>query len=120
MLLVKFGGLTPFAARIPSTLIAIGVTFLFNRHWTFKSQDDRRWREFFRYLGVNLSGAMLSYACYAMFLLACSYLALIDAASSAAIFMAIVTGAVAAAFFNFLGARYIAFIKRASAPHNLS
>ena len=116
VLFVFMGWLTPAVARIPATLIAIAVTFLLNRRWTFRSRDEQRISEFLRYFSVSLAGAAVNYACYGVFLFVCSYTGTINIASSAIVFAAVVAGSAAAAFFNFLGSRYFAFVKRAGAP----
>ena len=114
MLIAHSGWLSPVAARLPATAIAIAVTFLLNRRWTFASQG--RWfDEFGRYVGISLGGAAVNYAGYALFLLAAGALDL-TTRHAAIVFLAVASGSAAAAVFNFLGARYVAFAKRTSGP----
>ncbi len=115
VLLVRSGWLSPVIARIPATAVAIGVTYVLNRHFSFRSNDQRWGHELLRYAGVNLSGAAVNYACYVLFLFACGYFGLMDSSTSTAALIGILAGSAAAACLNFIGSRSLAFVKRESA-----
>ncbi len=53
VLLVRSGWLTPVVARIPATTVAIGVTYLLNRMFSFRSNDQRWGAELARYAGCR-------------------------------------------------------------------
>ena len=91
------------------------MTYVLNRNWTFRSRESRILPEFLRYLGISLAGAAINYAAYAAFLMACAAVGVADPARPVWIFGAVAAGSAVALAFNFLGARYIAFLKRASA-----
>lgn len=115
MAFVELGWLTPALARLPATAIAICATFVFNRLWTFRSRDRNIAAEFARYVGVNATGGAISYVVYAFGLMVIGASGLIDPAGKPAILLAIMGGAAAAAVFNFVGSRWFAFVRRASA-----
>ncbi len=112
LLFAQVAGLAPEIARLPATSIAIAVTFVLNRNWTFRSADAGLLSQFARYLGVSLTGAMLNYIGYAGILLAGSSVGLLDRNSTASIVTAIAAAAVVAAIFNFAGSRHFAFADR--------
>jgi putative flippase GtrA len=115
VLFVHLGLLPPFLARLPATAIAICVTFLLNRRWTFRSRDTDRIREFARYLGVSIGGASINYGFYILFLTVAHATGIQTFSETQIVFAAVVTGAAAAVAFNFLGSRYLAFVHRAGA-----
>ena len=60
------------AARVPSFIAAVSVTWWLNRRFTFQRRPSglRKWAEFRRYLVLMLVGGSVNYAVYATLLLA--------------------------------------------------
>ena len=71
--------------------------------------------EFLRYCGVSFVGAAINYAVYVICLVGFRAIGGIDTHASMPIFLAVAAGSAIAMVFNFLGSRYIAFVKRESA-----
>lgn len=59
-------GLGHYGSRVVSFAAAVTVTWLLNRRYTFAAQasDGRRRREFSRYLGVQVTGALINLGVY--------------------------------------------------------
>lgn len=65
-LLMAVGGLGPYAARVPSFLLAATCTWLVGRWWTFADlRGARRGREWRRWIAAMAVGGALNYAVYA-------------------------------------------------------
>lgn len=92
-------GLPPLAARVPSMLLGIGVTFWLNRGFTFRAAGPIG-PQALRYGAVNAAGAAFNYAVFAVALLATHGLMPIGA---------LIAGCGAGFAVNFLGARNVAF-----------
>lgn len=67
--LLTHWGWPPIVARIPSTSIAILVTWLLNRRVTFCVAKPRTRRELMRYVVIATSSALLNFAIYSAFVL---------------------------------------------------
>ncbi|HTP38400.1 MAG TPA: GtrA family protein [Steroidobacteraceae bacterium] len=71
-LLVDGAGWSPLSARLPSFLLAVSVTWLINRHFAFADRRARLVRamagEFWRYLLIQGSGAVLNFGIFAALL----------------------------------------------------
>lgn len=63
-------GWPPLAARIPSVLIAVTVTWLLNRQLTFAVHAPPSFAEFGRYLAVSAVTVLVNYGLFAGFVLA--------------------------------------------------
>lgn len=62
-------GMNPYAARVPSFLIAATSTWLVNRYWTFADRrGGHRAAEWSRYLVAMLVGGAINYTAYATLL----------------------------------------------------
>ncbi|MCB1955550.1 MAG: GtrA family protein [Rhodocyclaceae bacterium] len=65
-LLVRSAGWGPVAARIPSFLTAVSVTWWLNRQWAFRDLRTLRvGTEYRRYIAVQLIGALANLLVYA-------------------------------------------------------
>lgn len=66
-LLTQCAGWTPLHARIPSFLLAVAVTWLLNRRYTFRGRGlQRRSLEGFFYLSIQLCGALLNFGMFSL------------------------------------------------------
>jgi putative flippase GtrA len=66
-LLMAAGGLGPYAARVPSFLVAATCTWLVGRYWTFADlSGTRRGREWRRWIAAMAVGGAINYAVYAV------------------------------------------------------
>jgi putative flippase GtrA len=63
-LLVTVFHVSPFAARIPAIVMAMGFTWLINRSRTFGPSRHSLAVEGFRYWAVGITSALLNYAVY--------------------------------------------------------
>lgn len=61
LILVEILGIGPVLASIPAFLIALGISFLINHHWTFVAKGAYA-RYFSRYAAVSISGLILNIA----------------------------------------------------------
>lgn len=113
LLFSQAGLLSPVWARIPATAAAVAVTFLINRHVTFRSRDPDVRREFVRYVGVSLGGALVNYLCFALIVTWAAASKAVGLPAAAIVLLAVTLGSAAAAAFNFLGSRHFAFARGA-------
>lgn len=101
-LLVARGG-DPWAVRLLTFPLAVTVTWALNRRWTFMApQEAPRGREYSRYLGVQIAGALTNYALYA------ALLPLTGTSANGAL-LAFAAGSAAGLVVNFTGARLWVF-----------
>lgn len=93
----------PYVARASSFPVAVVVTWLLNRNWTFRAtRDTSKKGQFRRYFGVQIVGTFSNYIVYSAFI------ALLGTAATL-IFWGFALGSFVGAFINFFGARLIAF-----------
>lgn len=98
-----FAGANPFIARLLSFPIAVLVTWWLHRNWTFATATRTApIGQISRYFWVQLTGAAINYAIYAMVLL------YIDQTPKNAV-LALAAGSFFGLFVNFMGSKYIAF-----------
>jgi len=96
-------GVEPIPARLVSASMAITLTWILNRHWVFYTSNlAGRGAEYVRYIVVQALGLSINLGVF---------LVLIDSSELAGRVpaLALIGGAAAAIFFNYLGARYWAF-----------
>ncbi len=63
-------GMRPIPAQAVAFSIAVTVTWLINRHWTFAEHASDRWlHEFMRYLAANSVGAIINNSVYTILVL---------------------------------------------------
>ena len=93
----------PYFARALSFPLAVVVTWVLNRNWTFRAtRDASKKGQFRRYFGVQIGGTLSNYLVYSAFI------ALLGTTASM-IFWGFALGSFVGAFINFFGARLIAF-----------
>ena len=92
------------AARVPSFIAAVAVTWWLNRRFTFQSHPSglSKWEEFRRYLVLMLIGGSMNYVVYAALLLAFGVIREYPVLGVAA-------GSIAGMGANLLGARLLLF-----------
>ena len=96
-------GLGPVPARLVSASLAVTLTWILNRHWVFYTANDAgRGAEYVRYVVVQALGLSINLGVF-FWLLGSSELA------GRVPVLALIGGAAAAIFFNYLGARCWAF-----------
>ena len=118
-LCMKVGGLGPYEGRLVSFLIAVTVTWLGNRHFTFKEKPTpaathaspvtptatTATKQWFQFLIVCLGGFALNYGTYAALMATCPLVAAWPTLGVAA-------GSLAGMFFNFFTSKNFVFRKR--------
>lgn len=89
-LMLRFGLLDPFSARVLAIAAAMMCTYLINRTFTFGASHRRVSVEGARYGGVGVASALINYAVYSACLIVLPkispYLALILGSGSATVF----------------------------------
>lgn len=100
LLLIHSLGMSPFAARVLSILVALTVTWVLHRSWTFRTANANRMAEWLRFAVVNGFGGGLNYLVYA---------AILVALPGTSPLVALVGGSAAALVANFLGSKFWAF-----------
>ncbi len=58
--LTRFFGLFYLMAKILSFSLAVLNSYIWNRRWTFRSNDPRRLRQFIRFLTISIVGLVLN------------------------------------------------------------
>lgn len=101
-------GVDPYLARALSFPPAVTATWYLNRVWTFAAHHAAARRQYVRYLGVQLIGALSNYGVYA------AILSLSHRNAEGAL-AAFAVGSVAGLIINFAGARALVFVSGSSA-----
>ena len=103
-------GVNPILAQVPAFAVAVVVTWLLNRIWTFNAAHPTgRLKQAALYLGVQCVGAATNFVIYTSVLL-------IDPALNNWLVIPLAIGAVVAMCLTFLGSKYLAF--RTPLPKN--
>ncbi len=106
VLLVRGAGMAPYPAWFPAFAVAVTLTYLLNRGWTFRHRAGAdRAREFTRYGLLQSLGAALNNAVY-------GFLLWLDPLFAGEPVLALAAGSVAAMLFNYVSARQLAFRDR--------
>lgn len=101
--LLVAGGVDPYLARAFSFPVAVVVTWLLNRYWTFSTAErGNRGRQFRRYLSVQVLGSLANYCVYASWIF-------FFGISQNTILVGFVIGSGVGAVLNFVGVRNFAF-----------
>lgn len=104
--ILQFGmmafGLGPLMARVPSFLVAVLITWILNRNFTFKANHKTFRESFPLYLSTNAVGIAINFAVYTGVVLAVSFLATWPV-------LALAIASIAAMFFNFAAAKFVVF-----------
>ncbi len=108
--LTRLAGLHPLISRIIAMMVAMSVTYLLNRSFTFQSKAASRGREMLRYFAVNISGALVNYGIFSL-ILALAPLAGFAPTSTLVLGAAVVAGSGTAMSLNFLGSHFLVFTR---------
>jgi putative flippase GtrA len=103
--LVSLAGWNPVPARLVSFSIAVVVTWLLNRHFTFKAAESAKAapvRSVLRYMVVSIAGAGINVGTF-------TALVLLSALMAAHPIIPLAVGSVVALMFNYLGSKHFAF-----------
>ncbi len=103
-------GLQPAFSRIIAILVAMSVTYLLNRRFTFQARHGQRGREVTRYFAVNVTGATVNYGVFRLCLLVAPLLGLAPT-SVFTLGPAIVAGSGSAMCLNYLGSHFFVFTR---------
>ncbi len=102
-------GMSYYSGRVVSYALAASSTWYMNRRFTFAdSRHDNRFREWARFVMLNLFGGIVNYAIYAAYIRA-------HTDSSAAPAIGVALGSLAGMFVNFYLSSWLVFNRR-SAP----
>ena len=102
-------GVRPIPAQVVAFSVAVTVTWLINRHWTFAEHASERWvQEWLRYIAANSLGAAVNNGVFAVLILTTTQFRRIPV-------LAVAIGSLAGMGFNFLSSKNFIFIKR----HNI-
>jgi len=101
----KFG-LGPIVARVIAFTVAVTVTWLINRHWTFAEHASENWRhEWTKYIAANSVGAVANNSVYVGLILTLTMF------STDPVF-AVATGSLVGMGFNFALSKHMVFKSR--------
>lgn len=94
--------LGPLVAQVIAFSVAVTVTWLINRHWTFAAHASDRWlREWTHYVAANSVGALVINGIYAILVIESAFFSQIPA-------LAVASGSLAGMLFNYsLSKRFI-------------
>ncbi len=93
----------PVLSQVISFSVAVTVTWLINRHWTFAEHASDEWlREFGRYIAANSIGAVVNNSVYAI-------LVLTAVTFSKDPVLAVAAGSVAGMVFNYSSSNFLVF-----------
>ncbi len=96
-------GVPPIPAQILAFSLAVTVTWLINRSWTFADMASDRWlREWTHYVAANSFGALVNNGVYAGLVLGLSAFSKIPV-------LAVAIGSIAGMGFNFLASKRLIF-----------
>jgi Predicted membrane protein len=96
-------GLGPIVAQVVGFTIAVTVTWLINRHWTFAEHASEKWlHEWTRYVAANSVGAVVNNCIYAI-------LVLTAVLFSRTPVLAVAAGSMAGMGFNFASSKLLVF-----------
>jgi len=107
LILVDVFGVPPLLAKVASFAVALPTTWLINRAWTFNHRlgvpAKLSFREFSAYLGIQLTGASVNYATFAVVLLNSPL------TGDLALIVATAAGVLAGMSFNVAGNKWVVF-----------
>ncbi len=96
-------GISPIFSQCIAFSVAVIVTWLVNRHWTFVKRADKRWlREFWKYLAANSVGAAVNNGVYIILTLAVTTFSNFPE-------LAVAAGSLTGMFFNYFSSRFLIF-----------
>ncbi len=96
-------GISPIFSQCIAFAVAVIITWLFNRHWTFLRHADKKWlREFGKYLAANSVGAAVNNGVYIVLTLAVTTFANFPE-------LAVAVGSLTGMFFNYFSSKFLIF-----------
>ncbi len=99
-------GMKPIPSQAAAFSVAVTVTWLINRHWTFAEHASERWlHELIRYLLTNSVGAAINNSVYIILVLTTIFF-------SEEPVLAVAAGSVAGMIFNFSLSKHLVFKKQ--------
>ena len=102
-LCTKTVGTRPIPAQAVAFSVAVTVTWLINRHWTFAEHASDKWlHEWIRYVAANSIGAAVNNSVYAI-------LVLTAVTFSKDPVLAVAAGSVAGMVFNYSSSNFLVF-----------
>lgn len=102
----------PIVAQVIAFTVAVTVTWLINRHWTFAEHASERWlHEWTRYVAANSVGAVVNNGIYAILVLTLAVFAKNPV-------LAVAAGSMAGIGFNFSSSKLFVFASAKSNPHD--
>ena len=102
-------GMEPIPSQAAAFSVAVTVTWLINRYWTFAENASDRWvHEFLRYIAANSLGAAVNNVVF-------SFLILTTVLFRNNPILAVSIGSLAGMVFNFLSSKNLIFTKRYNA-----
>lgn len=108
--LTRLAGFHPAISRAFAIMVAMCITYLLNRSFTFQSTANTRGREMARYFAVNITGALVNYGIFNITLALAPLVSLVPS-SALALGLAIVAGSGTAMCLNYLGSHFFVFIR---------
>jgi len=110
--MIQFFDANPVKARIFSFAIALSVTWILNRTFTFHAQtSDNRLAEWIRYAFINSTGGAINLAIY-------SALIMTGRIPFSIPFVALSIASAIALIFNYFGSKIFVFIKKPNRYHH--
>ena len=105
-------GLGPIVAQVIGFTVAVTVTWLINRHWTFAEHASEKWlHEWIRYVAANSVGAAINNGIYAILVLTVVFF-------SKTPVLAVAAGSIAGMGFNFVSSKLMVFKSVKILTHN--
>jgi putative flippase GtrA len=103
ILFTKALWLGPIMAQAVAFTVAVTVTWLINRHWTFAEHASEKWlHEWTRYVAANSVGAAVNNGVYITLVLMVSFF-------SKTPFLAVAAGSIAGMGLNFVASKLMVF-----------
>lgn len=68
-IMVQWGGISPFSARLGSFMAAATTTWWLNRCFTFRARNQANGKEWMRYIAAMMLGGLFNYGVFAAVLL---------------------------------------------------
>ncbi|MBU2731610.1 GtrA family protein [Acidithiobacillus ferridurans] len=103
LLVTREFGLGPIVAQVIAFTVAVTVTWIINRHWTFAEHASENWlHEWTRYVAANSVGAAVNNGIYGLLVLTLTMF-------STNPVIAVAAGSLAGMVFNFTSSKLVVF-----------
>lgn len=101
-------GMTPIPSQAIAFSVAVTVTWMINRNWTFAEHASAKWRqEWIRYVAANSVGAVVNNLVFSLLIVTMTLFRNNPT-------YAVAAGSVAGMFFNFTSSKKLIFKKRSA------